>query len=294
MYNRTMNAIVMTVWFGLSAAAGAVTFKMLARTLERAGHVRMNFQGRSIPTSLGAGFALLTMLMAAAAGALEVDDPKHVLPTIVIVVMGFGLLGMLDDLVTGREAGGLRGHLSRIRTGGGVSTAILKMVFGLSLSLFVSFYYWRDQGVLAALANTLIIAMSANAINLLDVRPGRAVKGFVAGFAVVYGGTALGALAGDWARFSALTHLLMVPFLIWTLLYARIDFSCRGMMGDTGSNALGAVLGCLIVIELSVTNRLIFLAVLIGFHLYCEAASLSSLIERSPFLKKLDNLGVKR
>ncbi len=288
-----MNIVFIIIWYVAVVVAGVTVFKVLTKTLSRAGHVRINFQGRNIPTSLGTGFVLLTMLMAAVVTVLPIEDPKCIIPSLFIVIVGFGLLGMLDDLVAGREAGGLAGHLSRIRTGGVVSTAILKLFFGISLSFFVSFYFWHSQGTLSALADTLILAMSANSINLLDVRPGRAVKGFAAGFLVIYGGTWIGVLFGDWAAFSPLTHILLVPFLLWTLVYARTDFRCKGMMGDTGSNVLGSALGFLVIIELSITNRLIILAFLIGFHLFCEAVSLSSIIESSSFLKKIDSFGVK-
>ena len=145
------------------------------------------------------------------------------------------------------------------------------------------------------LFRSLIIALGANAVNMLDVRPGRALKGYWAVFAaVVFGSAAAGMLPGVEVWVAPGTMYLFAPILIWTICYAPVDFGRRGMMGDAGSNTLGAVMGLLIVTEFAVPARLFFLAMLVCFQVFCEVYSLSGVIEKSRLLTRLDALGVKK
>lgn len=277
------------IWYIICFAAGRAVFSSLRITLLKAGHTRSNFMGKSIPTSLGSGYFLLSVLMGLAVAAGTRGRVPSLLPATLIIVTGFGLLGMLDDVVTNREPGGLKGHLARFGGGGGISTALIKAGFGLLLSFMASIMYWINEGWGMAFVNGLIIALSANTINLLDVRPGRAVKGFMTLFTILVGGSLFGAHFG-WASISHATLVMLAPFFIWAIAGAALDFRAEAMMGDAGSNILGSVIGILVVVELSYSNRLIFLAFLVGFHLLCEITSLSSIIESVPFLKKLDRL----
>lgn len=277
------------IWYLICFGVGRAVFSSLRITLLKAGHTRTNFMGKSIPTSLGAGYFLLAILMGLAVAAGTRGRFPSLLPATLMVVTGFGLLGMMDDVVVQREPGGLKGHLSRFGGGGGISTALIKAGFGLVLSFMVSAMYWINEGWGMVFVNGLTIALAANAINLLDVRPGRAVKGFMALFAIITGVSLLGVHYG-WASISHATLVIIAPFFIWALAAAAFDFRAEAMMGDAGSNILGSVIGVMVVVELSFSNRLIFLGLLVGFHLLCEITSLSSIIENAPFLKKLDRL----
>ena len=250
---------------------------------------RPNFQGRSIPIGAGIGFVLLAMLLSLAFTLSRPDAwPFGVL--VLALVSGFGALGFLDDATPSREKGGIGGHLKRLVKERTVSTALVKAGFGLCLSMVIA-VAWRRN--FTALADGLIIALCANAINLLDVRPGRAVKGFVFVFALVVGGScAIQALLHRASVYHA-TWTLLMPFFIWALIWARYDLSCRAMLGDAGSNVLGAVLGLLCVWELSWTARLVTLVLLIGFHVLTEMVSLSNIIARSRVLSFLDRLLVR-
>ena len=63
------------------------------------------------------------------------------------------------------------------------------------------------------------------------------------------------------------------------------------MLGDTGSNLLGALAGLWLVLTLSPTGQLIALIVLAGITLYGEISSISGLVERTPGLRELDSWG---
>ncbi len=63
------------------------------------------------------------------------------------------------------------------------------------------------------------------------------------------------------------------------------------MMGDTGSNLLGATLGLsLAAPPVNIPVRLTALLLLLALHILAERLSLTKLIEQKPFLQRLDRL----
>ena len=165
------------------------------------------------------------------------------------------LLGLADDLWSGDERG-FRAHLRRGRT-----TGVLKLVGIPAYALL------RTR----SLSGALLVGLAANALNQLDTRPGRALKAFGLGTLVVSGAPA-GAAAGA---------ILLAPY----------DLREMAMLGDSGSNALGAVLGFRSVERLSRRQRWSAIAALAGLTLLGERRSLGSLIERTPLLRELDGWG---
>jgi hypothetical protein len=65
----------------------------------------------------------------------------------------------------------------------------------------------------------------------------------------------------------------------------------RAMLGDSGSNLVGALAGISLLVVLSEDARLIGLAVVAALNLYGEVRSISRTIERVPLLRSLDSLG---
>jgi hypothetical protein len=115
-----------------------------------------------------------------------------------------------------------------------------------------------------------VIAGWANLVNLLDLRPGRALKvGLVGGLMLGRPGV-VGACA------------VLLPD----------DLAERTMLGDCGANALGAVLGTALVTRVrSRALRLTVLAGLIGLTAASERVSFSEVIDRTPALRRIDQLG---
>ena len=70
-----------------------------------------------------------------------------------------------------------------------------------------------------------------------------------------------------------------------------LSFREKTMLGDTGSNALGAMLGLSSVSRLTGRSRWLAIGVLAGLTLLGERRSLGALIERTPGLSTLDRLG---
>jgi UDP-N-acetylmuramyl pentapeptide phosphotransferase/UDP-N-acetylglucosamine-1-phosphate transferase len=76
------------------------------------------------------------------------------------------------------------------------------------------------------------------------------------------------------------------------LLHA--DLRERLMLGDTGANLLGAVLGLAVVLETSRPVRTVVLVVLVLLNLASERISFSRVIATTPVLRDLDLLGRRR
>lgn len=164
-------------------------------------------------------------------------------------------IGLADDLWSGEERG-FREHLRSGRT-----TGVLK------LAGIPAFALWRTR----SLSGALLVGLSANAINQLDTRPGRALKAFALG-SLLLRGTPRGA---------AVAAVLLAPY----------DLREMAMLGDSGSNTLGAVLGFRSVEVLTERRRWSAIAALAGLTLLGERRSLGELIERTPVFRELDGLG---
>jgi hypothetical protein len=122
--------------------------------------------------------------------------------------------------------------------------------------------------------------VATHVFNLLDLRPGRAGKAFV----VVGAAATLASLDLDplWA-----VGLFAGP----ALALLPLDLRERGMLGDTGSGALGATAGLWLVLALDPLGEGVALALLAIVAIYGELRSITALVERSRPLGALDSLG---
>lgn len=164
-------------------------------------------------------------------------------------------IGLADDLWSGPERG-FRAHLGSCAT-----TGTLKLV-GIPLYAFA-----RTRSVSGA----LLVGLAANAVNQLDTRPGRALKAFGLG-ALLLGSAPKRALA---------VAVLLTPY----------DLNEMAMLGDAGSNALGAVLGFSSVERFAGWRRWSAIGALALLTLAGERRSLGSAIEATPVLRDLDRFG---
>lgn len=169
------------------------------------------------------------------------------------------LIGLADDLWSGEERG-FRAHLRSGRT-----TGVLKLVGVPAYALL------RTR----SLSGALLVGLSANLLNQLDTRPGRALKAYA------LGALALRSLGGGATRRASAAAVLLAPY----------DLREMVMLGDSGSNALGAVLGFGSVERFSRRQRWSAIAALAGLTVLGERRSLGALIERTPVVRELDALG---
>jgi len=256
----------------------AVLPALVDRLLRRLGLVRPNFRGDVIPV----GYGLAVLLWAEPALlwlAWRLPDRRRGMEAYAAVVLGLGALGFADDLWGSEQSRGFRGHLRALLTRGQVTTGLVKALGGIVLGVGVSKVLlaatWPD-----AVLDGATIALCANALNLLDLRPGRAGAAFlllsVPLLALQLRGGAVPPLAAVW-----------IPAL---LVYER-DARARAMLGDTGSNLLGGALGLAVLLTFpALVARLAVLAACVALHVVAERASLSRIIEGVPLLRRLDGM----
>jgi len=236
---------------------------------------RPNHLGRHVPAAAGILFPLVGLFALPHSAA---PDPAKWAG--VLVLLTFGLLGIIDDLFSaGRHARGLRGHLRSLLAQGKLTTGSIKALGGLGVGLAVGILLDPGRPWLIA-TDALLIALGANAVNLLDLRPGRALKGF-------------GLLSAICIITSADTLQILGPLLAAAIVTAPADFAGRAMMGDVGSNTLGAVAGLGLVLALSPLDRVAAVLILAALHCVCECWSLTDIIARNRPLSFVDNLGCR-
>jgi UDP-N-acetylmuramyl pentapeptide phosphotransferase/UDP-N-acetylglucosamine-1-phosphate transferase len=263
-------------WASGVAAAGAIALWLPCLWLGSVtmGIRKANHLGRRLPAAAGLLFGIvgLPALLLSALG-------PSALRAGLIVIGAFAALGLLDDLFArGRQARGLRGHLSSL-VRGRVTTGAVKALGGLAAGAWAGAVLDPGRPGLIVL-DALLIALCANFVNLLDLRPGRALKGFAL-LCVIPVGMSLNSL-----------HLLG-PLLAAAAVAAPSDLAGRTMMGDVGSNVLGGAAGLALAVCLGPTYRLVAVVILAIIHLACERYSLSEIIERMPVLRALDKLGAE-
>lgn len=274
-------------WVGLPVALALALLVVPAgvRGLFDAGLVRENYRGASLAFPLGA--VLATAALVALAPLAFLDDRADLdllapeLRRWMPYLLGVAFLGFLDDsLGRGEAAGaprGWRGHARALRRGS-LSTGVVKALGALALAAYV--VSGRGLESWGYLADVALLILATNAFNLLDLRPGRAEKGL----ALLGGGLCLGA----WTL--APLELLGI-FAGPVAVGAWFTLRERAMLGDTGSNLLGAVAGVWLLTTLGADARLIALVAVSGLTIYGELRSISAAIESVPPLRWLDSLG---
>jgi UDP-GlcNAc:undecaprenyl-phosphate/decaprenyl-phosphate GlcNAc-1-phosphate transferase len=268
---------VRSLAFVAVAAAAVAGLLVFPRLLESEALRKKNFRGASIPSAYGVYLAFYAALGGALVCLLGLSSPR-VTTLYVVVITGMATLGLLDDLFGARDAGGFRGHFKKLLLERKFTTGAFKAIGGGVFALGVAWFV--SESTSEWLVNALLIALSANALNLLDVRPGRALAGFVIGL-IFASGVAGFALTGWWP---------LAALLIPTVALAGTDVTGRAMMGDTGSNALGGAVGLTLAIDGPPAAKIAAVVLLLALHLFCEKYSLTEVVEKNLILRKLDSL----
>jgi UDP-GlcNAc:undecaprenyl-phosphate GlcNAc-1-phosphate transferase len=273
------------VALALSASLAAVALAPWLRDMSRSGLSRSNYRDRLV--AFPAGAVLIACSLCALAPLAILDDRADLdlldpeLRRWIVYVLGVALLGLLDDAL-GRGAAedaprGWRGHADAV-LGGRFSTGAVKAVGALALAAYA--VSGRGREGLDYVADLALLLLTTNLFNLLDLRPGRVEKAF----ALLLAGLCLGA-------WTALPLELLGLFIGPVLVGAVFTLTERAMLGDTGSNLVGALAGISILVTLSDDARLIALAAVAALTVYGEFRSLSETIDRVPPLRWLDSLG---
>lgn len=270
---RKARLAVAGVVAGRAALAGAEA--LTARPAGRPWR-RMNYARR--PVTLLGGPALA----AAATASAALGAPAGTRAAAVVVAAVSGLVGGYDDLAGARSEQardkGLAGHLAALKAGR-VSAGAVKVAGIGAAAAVAALLTRRGRGTGAVVDGVLatgLIAGTANLMNLLDLRPGRAGKAGVLVAATVLGSPAGGIVAGPLGA---------------TLAVLPEDLRERVMLGDCGANALGALLGLRLASIPGRAPRAGLLAGIVALTLASEQVSFTTVIEATPGLRELDRLG---
>ena len=271
------------LWLFSAIVAGAVAVEATRYLVARSPVRRRNYRGLELPATAGVG-AILGILTGLALAALlhmlfrtsrMLAEANRAGLFFLAAVAAFAFLGLWDDLAGTSAERGWRAHLDALAHGRATAGAI-KVLGGTAASLVIAGAL--ESGFWWTVIDALIIALSANAMNLLDKRPGRAGKWFVLaaiGLMIVGGPTAPGLAAAVGAV------LLTLPY----------DLRERAMLGDAGANAMGALLGVATVADSTHTFRLVALLLLVLVTAVGARPGLSRVIDSVGPLRRFDAAG---
>ena len=279
----------MIVVLGLLAGALAVVFLrvgapdlLASPTLERE-----NYRGHRLPTAAGILIVLAVLVVEAGRavlGGLGLGDEAGLTvdrSLVLFAVFAFGLLGFVDDVLGDGSARGFSGHVGALAHGR-ITTGFLKLFGGAAVAVVLVATPGFASGR-RLLVDAVLIALAANLGNLLDRAPGRTLKfGLVAyvPLALVLGTGAAG--------------VAIAPAMGAAFALLPDDLAERVMLGDTGANIVGAVLGLGVVLGRGETTRVTALVIVIVLTIVAEVSSFSRIIDRVPPLRWFDRLGCTR
>ena len=269
----------------VSLVVAAVFLGPWLRDMARSGLARQNYRGRAVAFPAGAVLvacslvALVPLAVLDDRADLDLLDPE--LRRWAVYVLGVALLGLMDDaLGRGPDAAAPRGWRAHARAvaAGRFSTGFIKAVGALGLAAYATSGLGRHD--LGYVADLVLLLLTTNLFNLLDLRPGRVEKVFVALLA--------GLCIGAWTVAPLdLLGLFIGPVLVGAAFTLRE----RAMLGDTGSNLVGALAGISLLITLGDGGRIVALALVAALNVYGEFRSISQTIEGIPLLRSLDSWG---
>jgi hypothetical protein len=264
----------------LGLVVGLLTLRLLVMCgrdlLEAPALQRKNFRNRPLPTAAGLLVVLAVLVVEAGRDTLGAfglgDSPGENVarPLVLFACLGFGLLGLIDDLIGTEGDRGFRGHLTALAHGR-VTTGSIKIFGGAAVALVLASNVPFVSGR-RLLTDAVLIALAANLANLLDRAPGRAIK--------------FGLLA--WIPIALVVGTGPVGIAI-----APVIGAFCGLLGDDLREhlMLGAVLGLAVVLDVGRGPRNFVLIGLILLTIAAEMVSFSAVIERVPILRRFDAIG---
>ncbi|PTX52190.1 UDP-N-acetylmuramyl pentapeptide phosphotransferase/UDP-N-acetylglucosamine-1-phosphate transferase [Melghirimyces profundicolus] len=266
----------------ISYLTGRWTLDTGREFLLHAGVTAVNYKGEKIATSYGGFLAVVFLMLDAVVLGLAQWIPLFsyslfaaTLAASITVVF----LGWLDDTMGNHRDKGFAGHFRTLWKEGRFTTGFLKAAGGGVAAVVAAAVTSGGRGEVW-LMHTLLIGLMTNWVNLLDLRPGRALKFYlVAGAALFLVGLGRG------------ETLLFLPLLGLASAVLKGDLSARFMLGDSGSNLLGIQLGMWLALVSPLWLVFLWTALLLAGHYIGETVSLTRLIEKNRLLSYLDRLG---
>jgi UDP-N-acetylmuramyl pentapeptide phosphotransferase/UDP-N-acetylglucosamine-1-phosphate transferase len=249
--------------------------------------MKPNYRGQQLAAVSG----LLSVLVALAVTVSLIVNfeeslrAKHGM-SVLLLLTTFCVLGFFDDVSPQQSGGGFVGHLRALLGERKVTSGLFKLLGGLAISAIALVVADVTTSWVQLIRAVLIVACSANLLNLFDRAPGRATKVSIVWWIILVGSVAL------WADPSALVSTAWASAMVGaTVGLMPSELLERHMQGDSGVNALGAIIGFNTVLVASDQIEWLLLVALLGLNLLSERVSFSSLIARNQVLRRLDNMG---
>jgi UDP-GlcNAc:undecaprenyl-phosphate GlcNAc-1-phosphate transferase len=264
-----------------AGVAAAVAGRLVAPAIERAPArlLRTNVSGARVPAVLGGPLAAGALCGLGAVGLVPSlpsgPATRRARCAGAGLIVAMGLLGYADDLRGEEPARGFAGHLAALARGR-LTGGALKMAGGALAGGASGFALAHGP---EAVELGALVALAANWVNLLDRAPGRAVKVSLAAASAL---CLVGAPAFR-STGASLTGALAAC--------APADLAERAMLGDSGANASGAVLGLGLGLSLGPRARRAAIAVLALLTAASERWSYSRVIDAVAPLRWADRLG---
>ncbi len=247
-------------------------------SLLKKGFPGINYKKKEIPWGLGLIITVLSLFTAPLFLIFNITDPFPLLLKL-FLLFGVALAGIVDDYM-GDSNRGFKAHIVKLLKGRELTSGMLKLItggmLGITLGLIV------ENNVFSIILNALIFALSINTFNLLDVRPGRSLKLYI------FLALLLFLWAENWLIF------LLTPLLGAAVALLYFDLKEVGMLGDTGSNMLGASIGFSLVYILDDLTKLLLIVLLVAVQWAGDKISFTKIIEKNRLLKTIDDLGRKK
>jgi UDP-N-acetylmuramyl pentapeptide phosphotransferase/UDP-N-acetylglucosamine-1-phosphate transferase len=258
--------------FGLAAVTARAAYGALIRRPPRGGPAWDRTNHRGEPVTLLEGPAVAVAAVAAGLVTPGLSVPSRM--ALAAAGTGAAAFGGYDDLAGHGASRGFRGHLGALARGEVTSGAVKLAGIGAT-GLAAGALTGGSRADIVI--NAGLAAGCANLVNLFDLRPGRAIKVTLAAGAVL---AAVSADSGLAVAAPAGAALALLPE----------DLGERAMLGDCGANALGAMLG-VAAARLPRPARVAALAAVAGLTAASEVVSFTKVIEATPVLHWLDQLG---
>lgn len=274
--------------FVAAVAAASLLWSTGRRWVDLPGWRRTNYRGAELAgvggvVVVAVGLAAVVVL-AAVEGAALADRPAY---AAALALLGFAALGLNDDLREGQSGGGFRRHLTTLISQRRITTGLVKLGGGAVLGVIV--VWWATGGESSSWLGTVrggaLVALGANTINLFDRAPARASKVAALWWTVMFG-VAL-AVADE----RALLLASAAGTCGAAVGLARFEVRELVMLGDTGANALGAMLGLGAVLVATSAVEWALLGLLLGLNLVSERISFTAVIDGTPWLRRIDRWG---
>lgn len=259
------------LWFFLLIPAFYL-FRFIALTK---GWLTRNYMGDLIPS----GYGILLLFFILLYVSLYNQQVTSIEGSLLFFIGLLIFVGWIDDRYGNPAIKGMKGHLSYLFNTGKLSMGCVKAIMGAGAGMALAFQLTNNP--IEFLLYSGVLTLSTNFINLLDVRPGRALKGFGLFFSFIY-------LLGTFPSYLSMYSILLVAFFFAALIF---DLQGAMMLGDAGANGLGFSLGSFFILSLPIQWIWVHFFFLLGIHWYAEKSSISTFIKKHALLRRVDEWG---